>query len=127
MSKHTALIVIGTYKKEWFGLAPVAQAKFIERVGKIAEEAGVKPVLGYRLPATPGAFLEVWEGTEPTAIGDMIKELQAMGYTRYVEARWLVGERELEETADGKSQRAPLRHPQPARPSRRSAVAGRRK
>ncbi len=102
MSKRTALIVIGTYKQDWFGLAPVAQAQFIERVGKIAEKAGVKPLTGYRLLSTQGAFLEVWEAEEPAAIEQMVKELQAMGYTRYVEARWLVGEREVETTGDGR-------------------------
>ncbi len=126
MSKQTALIVIGTFKDEWFGLAPVAQAQFIERVGKIAADAGVKPLVGYRLPATPGAFLEVWEGAEPAAIEQMVKELKAMGYTRYVEARWLVGERERPIPADGGRKTAEPRQAQVARPGPRPAASGRR-
>ncbi len=105
----------------------MAQAQFIERVSKIAKDAGVKPLLGYRLPATPGAFIEVWEGAEPAAIGQMIKELQAMGYTRYVEARWLVGERELQATGDGTPlQVAAGAAPARAPAGRRSSIGGRR-
>ena len=126
MSKQTALIVIGTYRDEWFGLAPVAQAQFIERVGKIAADAGVKPLVGYRLPATPGAFLEVWEGAEPAAIEQMVKELKAMGYTRYVEARWLVGERELQAPGDSRPKAGEVHRRQVARPGPRSAASGRR-
>ncbi len=99
MGTRTALIVIGTFKQEWFGLAPVAQADFVARVGSIADAAGLVPQTGYRLPATPGAFLEVWEGPDRTAVDQAVRELQAMGYTRYVDARWLIGEREVPEAA----------------------------
>jgi hypothetical protein len=99
MSTRVALIVIGTFKEEWWGLAPVAQATFVARVGSIAEAAGLKPQTGYRLTATPGAFLEVWEGADRTAVDQAVRELQAMGYTRFVDARWLIGEREMVEPA----------------------------
>jgi DNA-binding IclR family transcriptional regulator len=96
MSTRIALIIIGTYKDAWWGLAPVAQADFSARVGKIAQAAGITPITGYRLTSTLGAFLEVWEGADRAAVDRAVKELQAMGYTRYVEARWLIGEREGE-------------------------------
>lgn len=95
MSTRTALIVIGTFKSDWWGLSPVAQADFVARVGAIANAAGLEPQLGYRLTATPGAFMEVWEGASREAVERAIKELQAMGYTRYVDARWITGEREI--------------------------------
>ncbi|MBI4786351.1 MAG: hypothetical protein HY782_04815 [Chloroflexi bacterium] len=97
MSTRVALIVIGTFKQDWFGLAPVAQSDFVARVGKIADAAGLEPQTGYRLTATPGAFLEVWEGADRTAVDQAVRELQAMGYTRYIDARWLIGEREVGE------------------------------
>ncbi|MCL4490181.1 MAG: hypothetical protein M1132_10270 [Chloroflexi bacterium] len=96
MVRRTALIVIGTYKEAWWGLSPVAQSDFIARVGVIAKEAGLTPEMGYRLPATPGAFLEVWEGADRAAVDRAVQELQAMGYSRYVDARWLIGEREIQ-------------------------------
>ncbi len=95
MGTRVALIVIGTFKQDWWGLSPVAQSEFIARVGAIATGAGLEPQAGYRLSATPGAFLEVWEGADRASVDRAIKELQAMGYTRYVDARWLVGEREV--------------------------------
>ncbi len=96
MGTRIALIVIGTFKQEWWGLAPVAQANFISRVGEIAQTAGLEPQAGYRLSATPGAFLEVWEGEDRASVDRAVAELKAMGYTRYVDARWLIGERELD-------------------------------
>jgi hypothetical protein len=99
MATRVALIVIGTYKKEWFGLAPVAQADFVARVGAIADAAGLAPKTGYRLPATPGAFIEVWEGPDRTAVDQAVRELTAMGYTHMIDARWLIGEREVAEPA----------------------------
>lgn len=96
MGTRTALIVIGTYKQAWWGLSPVAQADFIARVGTIAEEAGLTPEMGYRLSSTPGAFLEVWEGADREAVERAVGDLQAMGYTQYVDARWLIGERETQ-------------------------------
>lgn len=95
MSTRTALIVIGTFKQEWFGLAPVAQADFVTRVGSIAQAAGLEPQMGYRLTATPGAFIEVWEGQSRAAVDQAVRELKAMGYTRYIDARWIIGEREV--------------------------------
>lgn len=111
MSTRIALIIIGTFKSEWWGLSPVAQADFVARVGAIANAAGLEPQLGYRLPATPGAFLEVWEGADREAVPRVIKELQAMGYTRYVEARWITGEREII---------PPVASPRPARSGTRA-------
>ncbi len=99
MSTRVALIVIGTFKQDWWGLAPVAQANFISRVGEIAEAAGLEPQAGYRLTATPGAFLEVWEGEDRASVNRAIDELKAMGYTRYVDARWIIGERERDAVA----------------------------
>jgi hypothetical protein len=96
MSSRTALIIIGTFKDKWWGLAPVAQASFVEQVGKITSAAGLLPLTGYRLAATPGAFLEVWEGANEAAVERAVKDLQAMGYTHYIEARWLIGERQVE-------------------------------
>jgi hypothetical protein len=96
-TSRTALIVIGTLKDAWWGLSPVAQTDFVEQVGKIAKAAGLVPELGYRLTTTPGAFLEVWEGADRAAVDRAVRDLQAMGYTRYVEARWLIGERKIKE------------------------------
>ncbi len=113
MGTRVALIVIGTFKQDWWGLSPVAQSDFIARVGTIATGAGLEPQAGYRLSATPGAFLEVWEGADRASVDRAIKELQAMGYTRYVDARWLVGEREVGAPSKPKPARAA------ARPTRR--------
>ena len=96
MSTRVALIVIGTYKQDWWGLAPVARADFISRVGEIARAAQMEPQTGYRLAETPGAFLEVWEGKDRASVDLFIEDLKAMGYTRFVDARWLIGERELQ-------------------------------
>ena len=95
MSTRTALIIIGTFKQEWWGLAPVAQSDFVEHVGKIAQNVGLGPQLGYRLSSTPGAFMEVWEGADREVVDRMVKELHDMGYTRYVDARWIIGERQV--------------------------------
>ena len=97
MSTRVGLIIIGTFKQDWFGLAPVAQADFVARVGKIADAAKLEPQTGYRLTATPGAFLEVWEGPDRTSVEQAVRELQAMGYTHYIDARWLISEREIAE------------------------------
>ena len=96
MSSRTALIIIGTFRDEWWGLAPVAQANFVEQVGKITSAAGLAPLTGYRLTATPGAFLEVWEGADEAAVERAVTDLQAMGYTHYIDARWLIGERQVQ-------------------------------
>lgn len=119
MSARTALIIIGTFKEEWWGLAPVAQADFIAQVGKVANDAGLAPLLGYRLPATPGAFLEVWEGADRAAVERTVDELKASGYTRYVEARWLIGERQVEIGREAPSNgEEPARRRAPARAKR---------
>ncbi len=116
MSSRTALIIIGTFRDEWWGLAPVAQANFVEQVGRITTAAGLAPLTGYRLPATPGAFLEVWEGVDPVAVERAVKELQAMGYTHYIDARWLIGERQVQANGDGRSAaKTASRSPQPSR------------
>lgn len=116
MGSRTALIIIGTFKDEWWGLAPVAQANFVEQVGKITSAAGLSPLTGYRLAATPGAFLEVWEGANQAAVERAVKDLQAMGYTHYIEARWLIGERQVEGNGDRRSSAQDALRPAP-RPS----------
>jgi hypothetical protein len=79
-------------------------------VGAIATAAGLEPQSGYRLTATPGAFLEVWEGADRSSVDLAVRELHAMGYTRYVDARWLIGEREIgEATARAKPTRVTAR------------------
>ncbi len=98
MSTRVAVIIIGTFKESWWGLSPIARADFVDQVEKTARAAGIEPVSGYRLTSTPGAFLEVWEGADRETVDRAIKDLQAMGYAQYVEARWLIGEREVEET-----------------------------
>jgi hypothetical protein len=133
MGSRTALIIIGTFKDEWWGLAPVAQANFVEQVGKITSAAGLSPLTGYRLAATPGAFLEVWEGANQAAVERAVNDLTSMGYTHYVEARWLIGERQIQGNGDRRSsaQDASRRAPQPSsaqepprdvRPQRSSVV-----
>jgi hypothetical protein len=116
MSTRVALIVIGTFKENWWGLTPIARADFVDRVAQTATAAGIKPVVGYRLTSTPGAFLEVWEGEDRPTVDQAVKELLAMGYALYVEARWLIGERELLETKTGKKVRKPIRRPASRRP-----------
>lgn len=94
MSVTTALIVIGRYKEEWNQLSPTQQADFIARVGRTASGLGLAPITGYRLTATPGAFIEIWETNDASSIGNAVKNFEAMGYARYVDARWMIGERE---------------------------------
>lgn len=91
----SALIVIGTYKDEWWKLSRSKQTEFISRVEEITREAGITPVNGYRLASTPGAFIEVWEGTGRAGVERAVTGLKEMGYTHYVEARWLIGERDM--------------------------------
>ena len=93
MSTRTALIVIGRYKEEWTSLTATQQKNFIERVGKTAAASGLEPVTGYRLTATPGTFIEVWESSSQVSVERAVKDLTAMGYTRLVDARWMIGER----------------------------------
>lgn len=93
MSKRTALIVIGRYTEEWQTLSPEQQRDFVARVGRTASALELVPVTGYRLTTTPGAFIEIWEADDSRAIERAIKNLQALGYTRYVDARWMIGER----------------------------------
>lgn len=116
MSTRTALIVIGTFREDWWTLSPIAQSDFISRVGAIATGAGLEPQAGYRLSATPGAFLEVWEGADRGSVDRAIEELKAMGYTRYIDARWLIGERQVR-AAPPKAKPARVA----ARPTRRRA------
>jgi hypothetical protein len=97
MSTRVALIVIGTFKENWWGLSPIARADFVDRVAQTGTAAGIVPVAGYKLTSTPGAFLEIWEGADRATVDRAVKDLLAMGYTQYVEARWLIGEREVAE------------------------------
>ncbi len=109
MSTRTALIVIGTFKQEWFSLAPVAQAEFVSRVGAIANAAGLEPQMGYRLAETPGAFVEVWEGPDRASVDQAKRELMAMGYTRYINVAWMIGEREVTSPAAPRAKPVPTR------------------
>lgn len=102
MSTRAAVIIIGTFKENWWQLSPIARADFVDQVAKTAKVAGIELVAGYRLTSTPGAFLEVWEGADHATIERAIKDLQAMGYAQYVEARWLIGEREIAQVASKK-------------------------
>lgn len=94
MSKYTALIVIGRFKDNWQTLTPTQQNDFIARVGKTISTLGLEPVTGYRLSSTPGAFITVWEGSTKETVERAIKNLEAMGYNKYIDARWMIGERE---------------------------------
>jgi hypothetical protein len=97
MDKRTALIVIGRYKDEWNTLSPTQRHDFITRVGRTVSALALTPIVGYRLTSAAGTFMEIWEASDPAAIERAVKNLQAMGYTRYVEARWLTGERAIED------------------------------
>jgi hypothetical protein len=101
MSKRTALIIIGRYKEEWQPLSPEQKSDLIARVGRTLSALELAPVTGYRLTTTPGAFIEIWEADDARAIERAIKNLQALGYTRYVEARWMIGERAAQPAARG--------------------------
>ena len=118
MSTQVALIVIGTFKENWWGLTPIARADFVDRVAQTASAAGIEPIVGYRLTSTPGAFLQVWEGADRPTVDRAVKELLAMGYALYVEARWLIGDRELLE----KKTVTRVRKPVGRRTSRRPKV-----
>lgn len=102
MSTRAAVIIIGTFKENWWQLSPIARADFVDQVAKTATAAGIEPRVGYRLTSTPGAFLEVWEGANNETVEHAIQALQAMGYNQYVEARWLIGEREIAQVASKK-------------------------
>ncbi len=124
MSLRTALIIIGTFRDEWWGLAPVAQASFVEQVGKITNAAGLSPLTGYRLTATPGAFLEVWEGADEAAVQRAVDNLKAMGYTHYIDARWLIGERQIQSAGNRRASAQDLGSQDPF-PVQRQANKGR--
>lgn len=93
MSKRTALIVIGRFKENWQTLTPTQQNDFIARVGKTITTLGLASIAGYRLSSTPGAFMTIWEGATRESVERAIKHLEAMGYTQYIDARWMIGER----------------------------------
>jgi hypothetical protein len=98
MRTRTALIIIGRYKEEWQTLSSEQKSSFIERVGRTLSTLELTPIIGYRLTATPGAFIEVWEAEDACAIDRAIKNLQAWGYSHYVDARWMMGERVVNES-----------------------------
>lgn len=100
MQTRTALIIIGRYTDAWQELTAEQRHSFIERVGRTLSAFNLIPILGYRLTATPGAFLEVWEAADARAIERAVQNLQAWGYARYVDARWMMGERAVNETKD---------------------------
>ena len=93
MDKRIALIIIGRYKDEWQPLSVEQKRDFTTRVGRTLSGLELTPITGYRLTATPGAFIEIWEANDARAIERAIKNLEAWGYTRYVDARWMIGER----------------------------------
>ncbi len=94
MNTKIALIVIGRYKEEWNTLSSAQQRDFIARVGRAASTLGLEPVTGYRLTSAPGTFMEVWEASSKESVERAVKNLEAIGYAKYVDARWLIGERE---------------------------------
>lgn len=95
MSKRTALIVVGRFKDNWQTLTPTQQNDFVARVGKTVSTLGLQSIAGYRLASTPGAFITVWEGATQEAVERAIKNLEAIGYNQYIDARWMIGEREM--------------------------------
>jgi hypothetical protein len=105
-STRFALITIGTYKEDWWKLSRSKQTEFIARVEEVTRQAGIAPVNGYRLASTPGAFIEVWEGPERAAVDRAVQGLKEMGYTNYIDARWLIGEREMIDSENIQPQRA---------------------
>ena len=96
MATRYALIVIGTYKDSWAKLSRSKQSEFVAHVEEVTHAAGIAPVNGYRLSATPGAFIEIWEGASRAAIDRAVKGFQEMDYPRYVDARFMIGEHEAE-------------------------------
>ena len=109
MATRYSLIVIGTYKDSWGKLSRSKQSEFVSLVAQSAQEANVVPVNGYALTSTPGAFIEIWEGTSRAATERMKKNLEEMGYARYVDARFLSGERVAEEVAPQRAKRVEQR------------------
>jgi hypothetical protein len=97
MSKRIALIVIGRFKDDWQQLTATQQNDFVERVGKVVQTFGLHAVTAYHLTSTPGAFIQIWEAGERSAIDNAVKNLDALGYTKYIDARWMIGERETAE------------------------------
>ncbi len=95
MVTQTALIVIGHYKDEWHTLSPTQQADFLARVGNTVTLLGLTAVIGYQLTSAPGTFMQIWETDEASALEHAVANLNAMGYARYVDARWIVGARQI--------------------------------
>ncbi len=92
-TSRVALIIIGTFRDAWWKLSAAQQKDFFSRVGTTATAAGIEPITGYRLTSTPGAFLEVWEGADHATVDRAVEDFRAMDYARYIDARWLIGER----------------------------------
>ncbi len=105
MNKRIALIIIGRFKDEWHALSATQQRDFIARLGKTATAVGLVALTGYRLTSTPGAFLQVWETDDRQTIERAIQNIQAIGYSRYVDARWMIGEREIVQESDANTVR----------------------
>lgn len=105
MNKKIALIIIGRFKDEWHALSPTQQHDFISRLGKTATAVGLVALTGYRLTSTPGAFLQVWEADDRQAIDRAIQNLEAIGYSHYIDARWMIGEREIVQEQDANTVR----------------------
>jgi hypothetical protein len=95
MHKKIALIIIGRFKDEWHALSSTQQHDFVARIGKAVTMCGMVALTGYRLTSTPGAFLQIWEADDRQAIDRAIQNLEAIGYSHYIDARWMIGEREM--------------------------------
>lgn len=108
MQKRIALIIIGCYREEWQTLSADQKRAFTARVGQTLSTLALTPIIGYRLTANVGTFIEIWEAADPRAIERAIKNLEAFGYTRYVDARWIVGERAVEQRDSEKNSKGVL-------------------
>ncbi len=94
-STRAALIIIGTFKDAWRKLDAAAQKDFFGKVSAAGKRAGIQPTTGYRLISARGAFLQVWEGDDHAAVARAVQALQAMDYAHFVDARFLIGERDV--------------------------------
>lgn len=94
MNTKISLIVIGRFKDEWHHLSPAQQSDFVARVASATATLGLEPITGYRLTSTPGAFMQIWETHQRESIDRAVKNLETLGYTNYIDARWMIGERE---------------------------------
>jgi hypothetical protein len=97
MSKRYALILIARYREAWLKLSPAQQRDFLSRVSETAQHLGLESIVGYQLTSTPGTFMALWEAADRASIERAIKNLNAIGFTQYVDARTMIGERGAED------------------------------